>query len=814
MKIPQKAKVVIIGGGIGGCSVAYHLAKLGWSDVVLLERRHLTCGTTWHAAGLVTQFKYSENMTRLAKYCTELYSEIEAETGQATGFRRNGSITLATHAERLEEVLRAADACTSFGVEAEVCTPDRLGELWPGLNTVDLLGGVFIPRDGQCNPVDTAMALAKGARALGVSIFENVMVTAISRAAGRVNGVSTDHGDIAAEYVVNCGGMWGREIGRMAGVDVPLHACEHFYVVTEAIAGLAKSLPIVRDVDSHAYCKEDAGKLLVGGFEPNPKAWGAEGIPDDFCFDEIAPDFDHMAPTLELASRRFPILAKTGIRTFFNGPESFTPDGQHLVGESPDLKNFFVAAGFNSSGIGQGAGIGKVLAEWIVHGRPSMDLWEIDIARVQPFQTTESYLRERAVATLGKVYAMHWPNYHHQSARDIRRSALHDALTRHGCLFEEVAGWERPCWFAGAGAIPEEHNTYRKAKWFENVAAEHMAVRNKVGILDMSAYAKFLVQGRDAASYLQKICTANIDVEPGRVVYTLVLNSSGGIEADWTVFRLGENAFQIVTIAAASRKHRMWLERHIAADEFVTVTDVTSGQAVIGLMGPSSRSLLQDLSDASLDNRDFPFGTTRIITIGQRPVRAVRLCFAGELGWELYVPTEFAPSLFDEIVEAGCAHDARLIGMMALETCRMERGFREWGHDITPDDTPLEAGLGSTLSWKKDIAFIGRDAICRQREENRIGRRLIHFALHDPEPLLYHNEPIWQDDKLVGYTSSCAYGHLLGRSLAMGYVHAAEGATAEAFVAGRFEIAVAGVRQTADASLVPFYDPAGERIRS
>ncbi len=810
--LPKETRVVVIGGGIVGCSLAYHLTKQGWRDVVLLERKKLTCGTTWHAAGLVGQLRATANMTRLAQYTAELFATLEQETGQATGFKQNGSISVATTEERFEEWKRGASMARTFGLDVEVIRPGEMKERWPLLNVDDVVGGVWLPKDGQTNPIDTTVALAKGARAGGALIFEDTKVTAVHRASGRVTGVTTDRGDIDAEFVVNCGGMWAREVGLMCGVNVPLHACEHFYVLTEEMSGLSPDLPVLRDQDGCAYYKEDAGKLLLGAFEPNAKPWGMDGIPEDFSFDELPEDFDHFMPVLEGAMHRVPALQEVGIRKFFNGPESFTPDDRYMLGEAPELKNFFVAAGFNSVGIQSAGGAGKVLAQWMAEGHPPMDLWDVDIRRMFPFQGNPKYLHDRATEVLGLLYDMHWPYRQCVTSRGLRRSPLHDRLAARGACFGEVAGWERANWFAPEGVEPKYEYSFKRQNWFPYAAEEHQAVREAVALFDQTSFAKFLVQGRDAEAVLQRICANDVAVPAGKVVYTQWLNERGGIEADLTVTRLAEDAYQVVTGAAVAGRDFNWLLRNIPGDAHCIATDVTSGSAVLGVMGPNSRALLARLSDADLSNEAFPFGTAREIDLGMARVRAVRITYVGELGWELYMPSEFAPGVYDAIVAEGDAFGLRLAGMHVLDSCRIEKAFRHWGHDLTDEDTPLEAGLGFACRFDKNVAFIGRDALLRQKETG-LKKRLVQFALEDPEPLLYHNEPIYRDGEIVGYTTSGNYGHHLGAAIALGYVNHPDGVDADFVNSGRYEIEVACERFPARASLRPLYDPKAERVR-
>ncbi len=810
--LPAQAQVVIIGGGIVGCSVPYHLTKLGWNDVVLLERKTLACGTTWHAAGLVGQLRASHNLTRLAQYTCDLFGTLEQETGQATGFKQNGSLSLATNNGRFEELKRGASMARCFGLEVEVITPADARSIWPLLNTDDLVGAVFLPKDGQLNPMDVAQAIARGAKMGGASIYEHTKVTAIHREGGRVTGVATDQGDIVAEYVVNCGGMWGREIGEMCGVNVPLHAAEHFYIVTEPIKALTPDLAVLRDPDGYTYYKEDAGKLLVGAFEPTAKPWGMDGIPEDFEFDQLPEDWDHFEPILNNALHRIPMLKDAGIQLFFCGPESFTPDNRYILGEAPELKNFFVAAGFNSIGIQSSGGVGMVLAEWIVKGRPPMDLWDVDIRRWAPFQGNSRYLRDRTIEGLGLLYAMHWPFRQVETARPIRTTPLHDRLASRGACFGELAGWERANWFAPPGVEPKYEYSYGRQNWFEYSGAEHRAIRETVGILDQTSFAKFLLQGRDAEKILSRVCANNVAVPPGKIVYTQWLNERGGIEADLTVTRLTEDSYLVVTAAGTQVRDFVWLQRHIPDGAHAVLTDVTSGHAVLGVMGPRARDLLTRVTDADLSNDAFPFATSQEIDLAYAKVRASRISYVGELGWELYIPTEFSLGVYDAIVAEGDDLGLKHVGMHAMNSLRMEKGYRHWGDDITEEDTPLEAGLGFAVAFDKDADFIGRDALLRQKETG-LKRRLVQFSLEDPEPLLYHDEPIWRDGKIVGRITSGMFGYTIGCAIGMGHVEHEDGVNANFVNAGSYEIEVACERIPARASLRPFYDPKSERVR-
>lgn len=812
--VQDKAKVVIIGGGVIGCSVAYHLSKLGWSDVVLLERKQLTSGTTWHAAGLIGQLRASANMTKLAKYTQELYFDLEKETGVSTGFKRVGSISVALTNERMEELKRSAAMARAFGVDVEEISPREIQKRYPHINLERVVGGVFLGKDGQGDPANIALALAKGARQLGAKIHERVTVKKVFKNQNKVTGLewidqNGDRGHIACEEIVNCAGMWGHSVGKMLGANIPLHACEHFYIVTEPIAELTQ-LPVLRVPDECAYYKEDAGKMLLGAFEPNAKPWGMSGISDDFEFDQLPEDFEHFEPILEMAINRLPMLEKAGIHTFFNGPESFTPDDAYHLGRTPEMENVWVAAGFNSIGIQSAGGAGMALAQWMQDKEKPFDLGDVDISRMQPFQGNKKYLFERSKETLGLLYADHFPFRQKESARGVRRTPFHEHLKSKGAVFGEVAGWERANWFSFDGQHDEYVYSWKRQNWFENSAKEHMAVRENVGLYDMSTFGKIRVEGEDAERFLNYLCGANLSVDIGKIVYTQFLNSKGGIEADVTVTRLSETIYLIVTPAATRLADETWLRRN-QKDYNVVITDITAAEGVLALMGPNSRALLRSVSPNNFDNEVNPFGTAQVIEIGMGLARAHRVSYVGELGWELYVSSDQCGHIFETIIDAGSDHNLKLCGMHMMDSCRIEKAYRHFGHDITCEDHVLEAGLGFAVDTDKPD-FIGKKAVIDKREVG-LEKRLVQFQLTDPEPLLYHNEPIMRDSEIVGYISSGNYGHKLGGAIGMGYIPC-EGESPEELLSSKFEIDVSGTICAAKASLKPLYDPLSKRTKA
>ena len=812
MSLPEAASVVVIGGGVMGCSVLYHLAKMGVKDVVLLERKQLTCGTTGHSAAQVRQLRSSNNMTELIKYSTELYAGLEAETGQSTGWIKTGSLVLATNEDRFTFIKRQASLAKLFNVETHIIDQSEAAEMWPMMNADDVVGAIYSPDDGRVNPSDLCVALIKGAKANGARVFEDSEVTGFDIENGRVAAVRTEHGDIKCEKVVNCAGLWGRRIGEMAGVTVPLYACEHFYLLTKAIKGMGAHLPTLADHDNYLYMRDEVGGLLAGCFEPNAKGIALDKLPHDFAFDLLNEDWDHFEPMMINALHRIPALETAEVRMLLNGPESFTPDGNFLIGEAPEVGGFFVGCGMNSVGIAAGGGMGKALAQWVVADEAPMDLWSVDIRRFARFSANERMLSKRVPEMMGLHYVVGYPGRELESARGVRRSALHDRLAQSGAQFGLRMGWERADWFAEDGDPVPPPLKYGEPGWHDAVGRECFAARNGVALFDQSSFAKLLLQGPDAEAVLQRLCANNVAVEPGQVVYTAMLNDRGGMESDFTAFRLAGDRYMLITGSSQPVRDKNWIEKNLLDGEFVTLTDITSSLAVLSIMGPKSRTLLQRLTDTDMGNDTFPMFTSREISLGYATVRAARLSYVGELGWELYVPVEMAAGLYDELMAAGEDLGLRNAGMLALGSLRVEKGYRSWGHDITPDETPLEAGLGFAVKLKTDIAFKGRQAIEEQKQEG-LNQRLVHFKVVDPSLHLLGHEPILQHDKVIGQVTSAAYSHTLGACAAMGYIQLNGKNPGQIIGEGNFKIEYAAKTYPAEAALEPLFDPKGEHIR-
>ena len=814
--LPQRAQVVIVGGGAIGCSVAYHLTKLGVRDIVLLERKELTAGTTWHAAGLITSAGMpSETFLWMSRYTTELLPTLTEETGQDTGFRRIGHLHLACTPQRLETVTRESIFAKAHGVPVELVGPEEVARLWPAAKTDDILAAAWVPDEGRVNPADVAQAYAKGARAEGARILEGVAVTGFTKDRGRVTGVITDRGTIETETVVLAAGMWGRQLGALAGVSVPLQAAEHYYLLTDEVDWAHPDLPVVEDPDRYGYYREEGGGILVGLFEPKAAPWSLDRVPAEIAFASLPPDWDRIGPYLEGAMGRFPSLRDAGIRTMFCGPESFTPDVMPQLGEAPELRNFFVACGLNSLGILLSGGVGSLTARWIADGVPPVDVSGMTVDRTQVFETTRRFRRDRAVEQLGALFGdASFPSWHAWSARNVRRSVIHDRLAAAGAHFSVSSGWEYPDWFDADGSHPELPQGWGRNAAFEYQAAEHRAVREAVGVLDMSIMAKFLVQGRDAERVLNRVCTNDVSVPIGRIVYTQWLNAAGGIIADLTVTRLAEERFLLVVTDLIHRRMSPWIERHTADGEFATVTDVTAGTTLLTVQGPRSRDLLSALTSADLSNDAFPYLTAREIDLHYARVLAMRVTYVGELGWELHVPADLALTVFDALHEAGAVVGFANVGLGAMGSLRLEKAYRDFGVDIDNSDTPLDVGLGFTVAWDKPGGFVGRDALLRARHDGLPRRRLVQVLLEDPEPLLYHGEPVLRDGRWFGYVRAGAYGHTLGAAVGLAMVEDEAGIPADAIVAGRFEVDVAGVRHPARASIRPLYDPERLRIKA
>ena len=813
MNFKNKCEIVIIGGGIAGCSVAYHLAKLNKTDVTLLERHQLTSGTTWHAAGLIMQLRSTHTITELAKYNVELYSTLESETGIATGFKQNGTLGVARTKDRMHETKTIASIAKSFKIEAEIITPSQAKEIYPSLNKSLIEGAIYIPKDGQTNPVDTTMSLISGAKKLGVSVHENTEVIDVKIQPNKSFTVFTRDGEINCEKLVLACGLWTRDFAAKLEVNVPLYPAEHFYVVTEPLKEATSDLPVLRDTDGHVYIKEDAGKFLVGAFEPWGKAISIEKLPKNVPFIELPEDWDHFELPYSKAMELLDPLNEVGISKFFNGPESFTPDLLFALGEVPGIQNCYISAGYNSEGIEFGAGAGRALAEWIVEGSPTMDLSSVDIARFHSFQNNRNYLHERIPEILGLHYKPHWPHYQKITSRGVRQSNLHDRWKKLGASFGEAMGWERPMWFAQNGQSTDNIYSHTKPNWFEATARECKAARESAIIIDQTSFGKHLIQGNDSLSFLQRTCSSNVDVPIGKIIYTHMLNHRGGIETDITINRRSETEFLIISSATMQPRDFNWIKKSIKKNEKVFISDVTSSYNVLSLQGPKSRNILTKLTTVDLSNNGFPFATSQEIEIGYTKVIANRLTYIGELGWEFFIPTEYALDVFDNLMAVGKEFDLRPAGYHALEHLRSERAYREYELDLTPEDTPLEAGLSFTIDWNKPGGFVGLEALLKQKKEGLLKKRLVCFRLKDPKAVLWHEEIIYRNGEIVGYVSSGAYSFNFGCSVALGYVKSNQGINKDFVETGDWEIESAGVCYKAEASLKPFYDPNGDKIK-
>ncbi len=813
--LPESARVVIVGGGIAGCSAAYHLAKLGWRDVVLLEQGLLAGGTTWHAAGMVGRIRTSSLATEIAEYSAKLYADLEAETGQSTGWKKTGSLIVARTAERMTQLRRSAAIAEYFRVEVDMLDAHGAEEKWPLIRNDDVLGALWIPGDGKVIPKDTALALAKGAALRGATVIEHTRVTEVLTERGRVTGVRTERGTIAAEHVVLAGGMWTRRLAAACGVTVPLYPVEHHYVVTPPIIGAYDDLPCGRDPDGMIYFRGEGNCIVLGAFQGYSKPWRADP-PADFSFQLLAPDWDAYQAPLAAGRHRIPALEQLGPRDyvkFVNGPESFTPDNNFIMGEAPGVRGLFVLAGFNSVGIASGGGAGKILADWMTAGEPAQDVWAFDIRRFAPFQNSPTFLRERVTEMLGLHYRMAWPNRELTTGRGLRKSALYDRHAAAGACFGQKMGFERPLWFARRGARPVMEYAFGKQSWFGEHAAEHHAARQAVAVFDQSSFSKYLLAGRDACAVLGRLCANEVDVPVGRAVYTAMLNARGTFESDLTAVRLAADRYYLVTSTGQLVRDFEWIARHVAPDQHAELVDVTAAWGVLGVMGPRARELLARLSDADLSNAAFPFGTARDVAIGASTVRAVRITYVGELGWELHCPVDQLTQLYGAIMTAGAELGALDAGQYALNSLRLEKGYRAWGADISADETPLEAGLGFAVAFDKSAPFLGRDALLAQRERG-VRKRLVSLVLADPDVMLWGGERIWRDGACLGYTTSAAYGHTVGSAVAIGYVRGETDApvTPEWLRAGRYEIENDGRRHAAAVHLAAPYDPRRARI--
>lgn len=826
-KLPSHAEIVVIGGGIVGCSTAYHLAKEHKAEVLLLERGRLTCGSTFHAAGLVGQLRSSASITQLLKYSVELYDTLENETGLATGWKQNGGLRLANNAERWTEIKRQATTAHSFGLDMHLLSAREAKDLWPLMDESDLVGAAFLPTDGQVNPSDITQSLAKGARTAGVTIVEGATVTGITVDKGRVTGVETNLGRVACDKLVNCAGQWAREIGALCGVSVPLQSMQHQYLVTEAIFGVPATLPTLRDPDRLVYFKEEVGGLVMGGYEPNPKPWAENGIPEGFEFSLLEEDWEHFEPLMAQALIRVPALEKAGVKTLVNGPESFTPDGNFILGRAPELANVYVGAGFNAFGIAAGGGAGRALAAWTIHNEQPMDLWVVDIRRFSALHCDQSWVRERTTEACAKHYTMAWPHEEYESGRPRLKSPLYDRLAGHNASFGSKLGWERPNWFAPHGTEAKDVYSFGRQNWFEPVGEEHRACRERVVVFDQSSFAKFELRGPDTEAALSWICANDVAKPPGRVVYTQMLNSKGGIECDLTVGRLAEDHYYLVTGTGFRTHDAAWIRQNLPAGSSVELVDVTEQWGTLSVMGPRARDLLSAVSPTDLSNQAFPFGALQEIEIASHRVRALRITYVGELGWELHMPIAALGDVYDALWSAGEAVGLADAGYRAIESLRLEKGYRAWGSDITPADSPFDAGLGWAVKLKREIPFLGREAaeVAANSPRHKV---LTCFTMEDPDTVLSGRETIFRDGEAVGYLRSAGWGYTIGCNIGYGYIRRdgvadsasvrsgePNGGVDQAYLeAGDYALEVACRKVPARIRFGALYDPLGEKIRT
>ena len=808
--LPSHSEVVIIGGGVVGCSIAYHLAEKD-IQVTLIERKSLTCGTTWHAAGLVGQLRATKNLIKMAKYSTNLYRALNEKDDLSAGFLINGSISIAENDGRVEEMSRGATMGRSFGLDIENISIDQIKKRYPLLDMKHVKGAWFLPQDGQINPVDITMCLAKEARRMGANIIEKNKVIAIEQNGNKVTKVVTEMGDIACDKIVISAGMWSREVGKLCGVSIPLHACEHFYAVTEYSNDIPKNLPVLRNPDAQIYVKEDAGKLLIGAFEKKAKPWGMNGIPEDFEFDSLPNDMDHFGPILMEAMDRLPILNDIGIKTYFNGPESFTPDDRYYLGKIPYKDNIFVSTGFNSIGIQSAGGVGKVMAEWISNDRNKMDLWDVDVSRVLDFQDDTEYLRERSSESLGLLYSVHWPFYQFETSRNKIQTTLYDQLKREGACFGEVAGWERANWFTSDNQKPEYEYSYGKQNWYENVKQECNAVRNDVGLFELSSFSKFIIQGKDTVKFLNYMCVSEMNVSVGKIIYTQMLNCDAGIESDVTFTRLNEENFMLVTSPTSHNKDYNWLIVH-SKNYDVQIKDVTKEYGCLSIMGPNSREHLQKICNEDISNENLKFGFSKMLNINGAECILNRITYVGELGFEIYIPSDKTSEIFERLYAKNGSGSVKLAGYHALNSLRMEKGYLHWGHDIGIEENPFEAGVGFCVNFNKESPFLGQTAL-EKKKDSATKKRKINFALSNNDLFMYHNEPILFDGKIVGEITSGMYGFYLDKSLGMGYISASDSCSIEEMISlQKFEIEIAETKYKADGSIKCFYDPGRKKI--